>query len=423
MNDRERRENELEFVRAAYEPTEAWCSDEGGGFLTVYRRLKTGPLAWLLRISLPDQYPGGGEILNIHLSVDEERTTNRKIAYQQQPTLLNVCQQVAESLPGEEALYAVLNAAEQWVHENEDKFTMKEDAPRSDDEGDVTHNTRQAGPHVLGRRLIYSHHIISKRKRADILELARHLNLTGFMKIGWPGIIIIEGSEEDCQLFYDGIRSWSWQYLVVRGEMQENCNQLQKVRRFPVFSEVESMSMVASHCREVGLEALFRTSMKVYSDDTNEIDAAPSEKYAKQTYGALLLVDHMNDGNSYRNWLRKICYENDVLLLVQQCYPNDDYLKRAKIVVCLVGGDVKTVLKQWRTRKVDVDSKGKPCLERRMTILVEGTLENVPQDEINWEEVGQHERYLNTTTDKVKKLVHIIGGTEWSDALEQLWVV
>lgn len=329
-------------------------------------------------------------------------------------------QQAAESLPGEEALYAVLNAAEQWVQEIEDA-SIKQDEITSDEE-DGTVNVKDA--HIVwGRRLIYSHHIISKRKRADILELARRFNLTGFMKVGWPGIIIIEGKEEDCQLFYDGIRGWSWQYLVVRGEMREHCSQVEKARRFPVFSEVDDMSILANHCRDVGLEALFRTSMKVYTGDTDDIDHSPSDHQTERPYGALILVDHMNDGSSYRKWLRKVCYENDVFLFLQQFYLNDDYLKRPKIIVGLVGGDVKTVLKQWRTRKVDVDSKGKPCLERMMSVLVEGVLDNVPRDEINWDEVGLDERYLNTTINKVKKLATIVGGNEWSNALEQLWVV
>lgn len=419
MNDRERREHELEFVQAAYEPTEAWCTKEGGRDI-VYRLLKAGPLAWLLRINMPENYPSGGEILTLYLTVDEERTTNRKLAFQQEPLLRNVCQQAAESLPGEEALYAVLNAAEQWVQENEDVNIKGGEKTKDDGERNVSRST--ASHMILGRRLIYSHHIISKRKRADMLELARHLNLTGFLKIGWPGIIIIEGSEEDCQSFYDGIRGWSWQYLVVRGEMQESCNQIENTRRFPVFSEVKDMSVVASHCRDVGLEALFRTSMKVYSDDKNEIDIYSSAAHqTERPYGALVVIDHMNDGNSYRKWLRKVCYENDVLLLLQQCYPNDDYLKRPKIIVGLIGGDVKTVLKQWRTRKVDVDSKGKPCLERMMTILVEGVLERAPHDEIKWDEVGLDERFLNTTTDKVKELVNLIGGTEWSNILELFW--
>ncbi len=241
------------------------------------------------------------------------------------------------------------------------------------------------------------------------------------MKIGWPGLIIVEGSEEDCQLFYDGIKGWSWQYLVVRGEMQEKCKELEKSRLFPVFAEVDSMSVVTNRCREVGLEALFRTSMKVYgTDDKDETDAFISRSDTEEMYGALVLVDHMNDGSTYRKWLRKVCHENDVLIMLQQFFPNDDHLKRPKIVVGLVGGNVKNVLKQWRTRKVDVDSKGKPCLERMMTVLVEGFLEHVPRAEINWEEVGHDERFLNTTTDNVKGLASTIGGKEWRKAVEQL---
>ena len=48
----------------------------------------------------------------------------------------------------------------------------------------------------------------------------------GFVKIGWPGIIIIEGLEENCILFVDIVSAMRWKYLVVRGEEQEEQERL-----------------------------------------------------------------------------------------------------------------------------------------------------------------------------------------------------
>jgi hypothetical protein len=47
----------------------------------------------------------------------------------------------------------------------------------------------------------------------------------GYVKIGWPGLILIERLDDACNHFYDDIRKWAWEYLVVRGEMQETCHQ------------------------------------------------------------------------------------------------------------------------------------------------------------------------------------------------------
>eukprot|EP00954_Amorphochlora_amoebiformis_P003553 275115-Amorphochlora_amoeboformis.AAC.2 len=46
---------------------------------------------------------------------------------------------------------------------------------------------------ILGRRVIYSHHIIAQSKRTTVKNLAEENELGGLSKIGWPGAIIVEG--------------------------------------------------------------------------------------------------------------------------------------------------------------------------------------------------------------------------------------
>lgn len=126
---------------------------------------------------------------------------------------------------------------------------------------------------VLGRRLIYSHHLIASSKRKDIIQIARERRLGGYSKIGWPGIIIIEGEEGDCAGFTDDMRSMRWQYLTVRGEQQVDVPEgedLDSYRAFSLkFEEMgrDDMSVLAQRCRDVGLESLFRTCMKVYENE------------------------------------------------------------------------------------------------------------------------------------------------------------
>ena len=219
------------------------------------------------------------------------------------------CRTEAESVAGQEAVLTVLSRADEWLASEWPAYCVLDEETQ---EHETKCDSEVASPKViLGRRLIYSHHLIAATKRADIRDLASHYNLTGYAKIGWPGIILIEGIEEDCIHFYDDIRGWSWKYLVVRGEQQEQNG----TRKFDSFVETDDMALVAEHCRKVGLEALFMTSMKVYHNGNEE-----GEEAEETLWGTLVLVDHMNDGKQYRKWLRKTSRQLDCLIFIQQCY-------------------------------------------------------------------------------------------------------
>ncbi|KAL3910601.1 MAG: hypothetical protein SGARI_002043 [Bacillariaceae sp.] len=230
------------------------------------------------------------------------------------------------------------------------------------------------------------------------------------MKIGWPGLLIIEGDDDACIELYDRIRRWAWQYLVMRGEQQEVVpreSTIDDMRKFPLFVEVEDMSTVAEHCRNVGLEALFRTSMKQYDNDESAGDTTLSTMDNGSSYGALVLVDHMNDGKGYRKWLRKSGREVGIRLLIKQFHPGDDYTNRPTILVGILGSkeDIAAFLKRWRTSRVDVDSKNKACLERQMKVLVEGELNCGDLEELMDWEVASSEDKFTVTEDKLSELL------------------
>jgi hypothetical protein len=197
--------------------------------------------------------------------------------------------------------------------------------------------------------------------------------------------------------------------------MSEECTDgahLEALRRFPPFTEVEDMAIVANHCREVGLEGLFLTSMKVYD---NGVGPDKERDTKDPPHGALLLVDHMNDGKGYRRWLRRTCNAFDVSLLLKQFYPNNDFNGKPVIIVGLVGSSdgVAAVLKRWRTSKVDVDSRGKPCLERMMTVLIEGILKQHPSIDT----ARESEDHFTTSKEKLLGLIGCVGGEEWTESL------
>ena len=133
-------------------------------------------------------------------------------------------------------------------------------------------------PVCVCRRLIYSHHIIATDKRVAITANALELRLGGFVKHGWPGIIVVEGLEGNVEEYYRRLKRFQWKHLEVRGEeVEEICASVQdescvttasendlvaKFCRLPrAFEELgdsgDALSAVGRRCREAGLEDLF----------------------------------------------------------------------------------------------------------------------------------------------------------------------
>ncbi|CAM9786760.1 unnamed protein product [Ascophyllum nodosum] len=135
---------------------------------------------------------------------------------------------------------------------------------------DEAHGGRESTAVVLlGRRLIYSHHIIAPQKRTGIMRAARELDLGGFSKVGWPGVIVVEGHESSCQEFVKILRGWRWKHLAVRGEEtlpvpREHSLDEQRLLPRPLeeLGEKEGVSAVAARCREAGLGDLFSTLLR-----------------------------------------------------------------------------------------------------------------------------------------------------------------
>ncbi|CAD7963759.1 unnamed protein product [Amoebophrya sp. A120] len=127
----------------------------------------------------------------------------------------------------------------------------------------------------LGRRLMYSHHIRAPGKRRAIIECARQLNLSGFSKIGYPGVVLIEGEEDACDAYVNAIQRLRWKYFAVRGEeiveADDEClatGTINSLRKLPLglFHEFgpDEMNLLAAECRKYDLEDLFKTCMKIY---------------------------------------------------------------------------------------------------------------------------------------------------------------
>lgn len=501
----ERQKAEIEFVQSAYASEEAWvvvthtgktsssstCREKKHECSKICRLLKLdyfgSEIVVELLLVLPEHYPVSElSPLGIEACISTTSTSyggcpqGRKMAMDAIPNLIKVCRSVAKENVGQEAIFAVLSRADEWVIDYWQSFVEPSPSASvgngSNASGSGTSNSKRnkyipSKKIILARRLIYSHHIIAKTKRKAIADLSRAYHLGGYAKIGWPGIIIIEGEEGNCNKFTDEIRSMRWQHLVVRGEelipidfdfdvgRDEEEDLLDRQRVFPLKMEElgeDQMSDLAAICRDAGAEDLFKTSMKIYKKTENnsgndEIETATAfsedQSHHETRYGVFVHVDHMNDRKSYEKWIRKACKSADCNYIVHRFYKtNNDSNStplhhRPIIFVCIWGDErnVKQIMKRWRTSRVDVDSKGNSCLERMMSVLIEGEvlMTGGEQDQLGSCEIesdGERESVLrerndclddatncgissgSSTLDEVKISLRNLGGPLWEDA-------
>mmetsp|Transcript_9516 Transcript_9516/g.13625 ORF Transcript_9516/g.13625 Transcript_9516/m.13625 type:complete len:452 (+) Transcript_9516:12-1367(+) len=438
----ERRWAEIEFVRSAYGEDEAWVDEKEQ---TIYRRLLlvSAPddigIPVLLSLTMPDGYPideGAILVIDARVSDDAVGTSSssytakhhlRKVVMDSLPSMIEACRSSALEYVGSESIFAVLSRADEWISTDFVDIVESSSHINTDEADEVGTKPQCDNGLVLGRRLIHSHHIIAQSKRKAIVELAQQHSIGGYFKIGWPGIIVIEGEERDCMAYVDEIRSMRWQHLVVRGEEQQEVSDREELEQLRVLPNKmhelgDDMSCVAERCKEAGLEELFLTSMKIYSKkESASIDASNQKENTKSSsysYGALCHVDHMRDGKGYRKWLRKASAASGCVLLVKAC---DNNAKKPLIVVSILGeeSDVKRVLKRWRTSRVDVDSAGKPCLERMMTVLIEGKLSQPQNKNVEMDSLDQEDQ-LVVSDQTICNILEAIGGSKWKNEFESL---
>ncbi|KAL6040934.1 RWD domain-containing protein 2B [Balamuthia mandrillaris] len=79
-----------------------------------------------------------------------------------------------------------------------------------------TKTKEDAKEEKLIREWLWFHHIYSKKKRKHIVEWARELQLTGCSMVGKPGVVCVEGREEDVKEYVQRLRGLSWQKMTSR---------------------------------------------------------------------------------------------------------------------------------------------------------------------------------------------------------------
>lgn len=140
--------------------------------------------------------------------------------------------------------------------------------------------SKASGAIKWGQRACYSHHIRNKTKRRLIVEWARELSLGGYCKIGYPGIIIVEGPEDCCLEYIRRLQRLRWKQFTVRGEiikdvpldrssplddLEETINSFRVLPSAMIELPADGTKVLARICEDLGIKDLFLTIMKIYS--------------------------------------------------------------------------------------------------------------------------------------------------------------
>lgn len=95
------------------------------------------------------------------------------------------------------------------------------------------------------------------------------LAVGGMYKLGYPGVLLLEGAAADVGEFLERLRSQRWKAMAVRGEQQEECGSaaaLRARRRLPPrLAELrdEQLGEMGEAARAAGLHDLFLCALKL----------------------------------------------------------------------------------------------------------------------------------------------------------------
>eukprot|EP00980_Cylindrotheca_fusiformis_P005654 scaffold1184_cov132-Cylindrotheca_fusiformis.AAC.75 len=202
----------------------------------------------LLRSRMPSGYPEVPALVTV--SADAIRRTLRE-------ELSSLLTETSQSMAGSESTMALV----EQLKELGPTFISKDRTL----EGNGTQDTDDAIQQPCGnsRRWIWVHHIKNVDRRKAIVDEARNCKLGGYLKHGYPGIIVIEGLSSACDEFVAWVkgsksrpggfgRNWGHH---VRGQVDLDD---ESSRSLPsVFRELDDMAELGSVCREHGVEAEF----------------------------------------------------------------------------------------------------------------------------------------------------------------------
>ena len=145
---------------------------------------------------------------------------------------------------------AIVTEVISWLQENmEVYFVQNQQGKAGDSKKEFTQ-----GPIVAGRLWLYIHHIYSKNKRKNILDLARDHSLSGFCMPGKPGIVCLEGPLQECNDVWSEIRQDIWKKINIKFQEEENLNNMEELKTWRKFDRFEEIGFVKGETEDFHMD-------------------------------------------------------------------------------------------------------------------------------------------------------------------------
>lgn len=186
-------------------------------YLDFTINLLISDLKFELCITLPHEYPDVEPdcfVRNHKQNRDQHAKINKDLA-----------NHLATLSRGEPCVFSAIC----WLQENAENYIDRTE--------EVGVQQKSKKDETLVRYWIYSHHIYSKTKRREILNLASLLNISGFCMPGKPGIICVEGAKSDVDEWWQTIKAMNWKRIFCK--VDEHCkDEKEGFLKFKHFEEV-----------------------------------------------------------------------------------------------------------------------------------------------------------------------------------------
>ncbi|XP_074037517.1 RWD domain-containing protein 2A [Leptinotarsa decemlineata] len=186
-------------------------------YLDLVIKLVIDDLKFELCVTLPHEYPHAEPEIFIR-SPELNRSTHIQLNK-------NINEFITSQEKGEPCIFSAIS----WLQDNAGSYVSvkEETSPQKD-----------AKNEKFVRYWIYSHHIYSRTKRKEIVDLANQLSISGFCMPGKPGIICVEGSSSSCTEWWQSIRSMTWKKIFLKVEEEDKEQLGQDFLKFDKFEEV-----------------------------------------------------------------------------------------------------------------------------------------------------------------------------------------
>jgi len=204
-----------------------------------------------MHISLPPGYPSISPVVSVVSIAGLNNAEKEEFS--------SSIKEKALSLAGAEALMDLI----QYWHDYGEEVILSRS--NKNNKENSKHDKCDGDEVTMSRLWLWVHHITNISRRKDIVEEAKERKLSGYLKHGYPGIVVVEGETKLCNEYVQWIkgnksrpggfgRNWGHH---VRGQI------LLKDETIAAFSNEfedvgENLSILASICRDNGVEDEFR---------------------------------------------------------------------------------------------------------------------------------------------------------------------